>query len=92
VVDGARSRHRSAIRWLVGDEFLLQPGAVHTWHFSDFAPCPPGIRNALKSGHRLNISTTLPANTPFQNLRAKRESKLTYLTAWIASFVRAPCL
>jgi hypothetical protein len=64
---------------------------VAYWHFSDFAPCLPGVRNALKSGHRLNISTTLPANTPFQNLRAKRDSKLTYLTAWTASFVRMPC-
>ena len=27
-----------------------------------------------------------------QDLRAKRDSKLTYLTAWIASFVRVPCL
>jgi DnaJ-class molecular chaperone len=26
-----------------------------------------------------------------QDLRAKRDSKLTYLTAWIDSFVRAPC-
>jgi hypothetical protein len=26
-----------------------------------------------------------------QGLRAKRDSKLTYLTAWIASFVRLPC-
>jgi hypothetical protein len=27
----------------------------------------------------------------FQGLRAKRDSKLMYLTAWIASFVRLPC-
>jgi hypothetical protein len=60
-------------------------------HFSDFAPRLPGVRNALKSGHRLNISTTVTANTPSQGLRAKRDSKLTYLIAWIASFVRAPC-
>src|SRR6476646_9412880 len=26
-----------------------------------------------------------------QDLRAKRDSKLTYFTAWIASFVLAPC-
>jgi len=31
------------------------------------------------------------ANAFPQDLRAKRDSKLTYLTAWIASFVRAPC-
>ena len=28
----------------------------------------------------------------FQDLRAKRDRKLTYLAAWIASFVRVPCL
>ena len=27
----------------------------------------------------------------FQDLRTKRDSKLTYLAAWIASFVRVPC-
>jgi hypothetical protein len=33
-----------------------------------------------------------PTTRLSQDLRAKRESKLTYLTAWIASFVRLPHL
>jgi hypothetical protein len=40
------------------------------------------------SGHRLNISTTCPPTRLSQDLRAKRDSKLAYLTAWVASFVR----
>jgi hypothetical protein len=32
-----------------------------------------------------------PAGRLSQDFRAKRDSKLTYLTAWITSFVRAPC-
>ena len=35
---------------------------------------------------------TLTETRLSQDLRAKRDSKLTYLTAWIASFVRVPCL
>ncbi len=36
--------------------------------------------------------TKLPTTVPTtQNFRAKRDNKLTNLTAWIASFVRVPC-
>ena len=38
----------------------------------------------------LNIPTPVPTNAPSQDFRAKCDSKLTYLTAWIASFVRVP--
>jgi hypothetical protein len=31
------------------------------------------------------------ANTPSQDFRARRDNKLTKLTASIASFVRVPC-
>ena len=42
--------------------------------------------NASRARRSSSISAVLS-----QDLRAKRDSKLTYLTAWIASFVRLPC-
>ena len=42
---------------------------------------PTSLFNRRAYGSRTRLS---------QNLRAKRDSKLTYLTAWIASFVRVP--
>ena len=42
-------------------------------------------------GYELNLPTTVPDNTRLsQDFRAKRDSKLTNLSAWIASFVRVP--
>ena len=43
------------------------------------------------SGYELNLPTMVPHNTPSQDFRAKRDNKLTNVTAWITSFVRVPC-
>ena len=62
-------------------------------------PRRPGKSTETALG-RLEASIDDPLDKPmarrgfprlFQDLRAKRDSKLTYLTAWIASFVRVPC-
>jgi hypothetical protein len=62
----------------------------------EWKPCrrPLGSRNKLSESVIQDNRTSrrrCPPTRLFQDLRAKRDSKLTYLTAWIASFVRVPC-
>ena len=43
-------------------------------------------------GYELNSRRRCQTTRPSQDFRAKRDNKLTNLTAWIVSFVRVPSL
>jgi hypothetical protein len=64
------------------NDFFNTIGTKQTWR-------DVGLEAAMRS--KADVDQTLDDVPTTQDFRANRDSKLTNLTAWIASFVRVPC-